>query len=83
MLCFPTRTDAAGCTGMAALHAAIFACELTPGATILGSQDLYGATLSLLLKVLAMFDVNTVLADFSDTEELAAKAREIKPRTTV
>src|SRR6266536_5548494 len=28
-------------TGMAALHAAIFACELGPGATILASQDLY------------------------------------------
>jgi O-acetylhomoserine/O-acetylserine sulfhydrylase-like pyridoxal-dependent enzyme len=27
-------------TGMAALHAAIFACELGPGASILASQDL-------------------------------------------
>src|SRR5258706_15122878 len=38
-------------TGMAALHAAIFACELSPGATILASQDLYGATIDLLYKV--------------------------------
>src|SRR6266852_4844766 len=29
-------------SGMAALHAALFACELTPGATVLASQDLYG-----------------------------------------
>src|SRR6266496_4572051 len=34
-------------SGMAALHAAIFACELTPGAAILTSQDLYGATIEI------------------------------------
>src|SRR5437762_11711418 len=35
-------------SGMAALHAALFACELSPGAKILASQDLYGATTDLL-----------------------------------
>src|SRR5712691_13418161 len=35
-------------SGMAALHAALLACELSPGATVLASQDLYGATTSLL-----------------------------------
>ena len=29
-------------SGMAALHAAVLACELSPGSTILASQDLYG-----------------------------------------
>src|ERR1051326_6938857 len=67
-------------SGMAALHAALVACELRPGSTVLASQDLYGATLSLLLKIFSMFDVNTVLADFSDTEKLSAQARELKPR---
>lgn len=70
-------------SGMAALHAALLACELRPGATILASQDLYGATLSLLLKVLSMFDVEAVLVDFANTGELAAKAREVKPRALV
>ncbi len=70
-------------SGMAALHASLVACELHPGNTVLASQDLYGATLSLLLKIFSMFEVNTVLEDFSDTEKLAAKAREVKPRVLV
>lgn len=70
-------------SGMAALHAALVACELRPGRTVLASQDLYGATLSLLLKVFSIFGVNTVLADFADTEQLAARAREVRPRVLV
>jgi cystathionine beta-lyase/cystathionine gamma-synthase len=70
-------------SGMAALHAALVACELRPGSTVLASQDLYGATLSLLLKIFSMFGVNTVLTDFADTEQLAAKAREVRPRVLV
>jgi cystathionine gamma-synthase/methionine-gamma-lyase len=67
-------------TGMAALHAAIFSCELSPGATILASQDLYGATTELLLTVFGAFQVRTVTADFSDLRGVAEKARELKPR---
>jgi len=70
-------------SGMGALHAALLACELRPCSTVLASQDLYGATLSLLLKVLSMFDINTVLADFADTGQLAARARESKARVLV
>ncbi len=70
-------------TGMAALHAAIFACEITPGATILASQDLYGATTDLLYKVLGSYGIKTVTADFSDVEALRAKAREVKPRVLI
>src|ERR671917_547963 len=57
-------------TGMAALHAALFACELSPGATVLASQDLYGATTDLLYNVFGSFGVKTVTADFARTEEL-------------
>src|ERR671912_192987 len=53
-------------TGMAALHAAVFACELSPGATVLASQDLYGATTELLYNIFGSFGVNTVTADFSN-----------------
>ena len=35
-------------TGMAAIHAALIACDLKSGSTVLASQDLYGATTSLL-----------------------------------
>lgn len=70
-------------TGMAALHAAIFACELTPGATILASQDLYGATIDLLYKVFGSYGIKTATADFSDVEALRAKALEVGPRVLI
>src|SRR6266480_7040866 len=70
-------------TGMAALHAAIFACELSPGATILASQDLYGATIDLLYKVLGSYGIKTTSANFSDIEALRAKALEVRPRVLI
>ena len=70
-------------TGMAALHAALFACELSPGATVLASQDLYGATTDLLYNIFGSFGVNTVTADFSNLEQLREKAREVRPRVLV
>src|SRR5712691_7855141 len=41
-------TACAYSSGMAALHASLIACELSSGATVLASQDLYGATTNLL-----------------------------------
>lgn len=70
-------------TGMAALHAAIFACQLAPGDIILASQDLYGASTDLLFKVFGSFGVKTVTADFNDQNALAEKARETKPRLMI
>lgn len=70
-------------SGMAALHAALFACELTPGATVLASQDLYGATTNLLLTIFGSFGIKTITADFSDLDGLRAKANEVKPRVLV
>jgi cystathionine gamma-synthase/methionine-gamma-lyase len=70
-------------SGMAALHAALLACELSPGSTILASRDLYGATLDLLVLLFGQFDVKTVTVDFSDLQALVAKAEEIKPRVLV
>jgi cystathionine beta-lyase/cystathionine gamma-synthase len=66
-------------SGMAALHAALLACELSNGAVVLASQDLYGASLELLKTVFGSFGVKTVTADFSDVENLRAKANELKP----
>jgi cystathionine beta-lyase/cystathionine gamma-synthase len=76
-------TACAYASGMAALHAALFACELTPGAVVLASQDLYGATTSLLQTVFGSFGIKTVTTDFSDLDALGAKANELKPRVLV
>ena len=76
-------TACAYSSGMAALHAALFACELTPGATVLASQDLYGATTNLLVNIFGSFGVRTITADFSNLDELSTKALEVKPRVLV
>src|SRR6266581_4556304 len=71
-------TACAYSSGMAALHAALFACELTPGATVLASQDLYGATTNLLFNVFGSFGIKTIFADFSNLAGLREKAREVR-----
>ena len=76
-------TACAYSTGMAALHAALFACELKPGAVVLASEDLYGATTGLLQTVFGSFGIKTVTADFSDVGRLQEKAREVRPRAMV
>lgn len=76
-------TACAYSSGMAALHAALFACELTPGATVLASQDLYGATTSLLQTIFGSFGVKTITTDFCDLEELRQKAAAAKPRVLI
>ena len=63
---------------MAALHAALLACELSNGSVVLASQDLYGASLELLKTVFGAFGVKTVTADFSDIENLRVKSKRIK-----
>lgn len=70
-------------SGMAALHAALLACELSTGSVVLASQDLYGASLELLNTVFGAFGVKTVTADFSNIENLRAKANELKPRVLI
>jgi cystathionine gamma-synthase/methionine-gamma-lyase len=70
-------------SGMAAIHAALLACELTPGATVLASQDLYGATTNLLMTIFGSFGVKTTTADFSDLDQVRRKAQEAKPRVLI
>src|SRR5213080_2904137 len=76
-------TACAYSSGMAALHAALLACGLSPGATVLASQDLYGATTSLLQTIFGSLGIKTVTADFSELDGLRAKAAETRPRTLV
>src|SRR5438874_2667887 len=73
-------TACAYSSGMAALHAALLACDLKPGATIVASQDLYGATTNLLSEIFGSFGVKTITADFSDLDEIQTQARAAKPR---
>ncbi len=67
-------------SGMAAIHAALLACELAPGATILAAQDLYGTTTNLLNTVFAPLGSKIVTADFNDLAALREIAHEARPR---
>ena len=70
-------------SGMAAIHAALFACELSPGSVVLASQDLYGATTNLLLNIFGSFGIKTLFADFSNLAEVRAKTLESRPRVLI
>jgi cystathionine beta-lyase/cystathionine gamma-synthase len=76
-------TACAYATGMAAVHAALLACDLKTGSTVLASQDLYGATTSLLNSVFTSFGVKTVNIDFSDLDEVRRQAKDIRPQVLV
>src|ERR1044072_1491809 len=76
-------TACAYATGMAAVHAALIACDLKTGSTVLASQDLYGATTGLLNNVLGNFGVKTVHVDYSDIAAVREKAREIRPQVLI
>jgi len=76
-------TACAYSSGMAAVHAALFACELVPGATVLASQDLYGATTNLLLTIFGSFGIKTVTADYDDLAGLQKITNEVRPRVSI
>lgn len=67
-------------SGMAAIHAALLACELGPGSTVLASQDLYGASLDLLYKIFGPQGVKTQVADFADLDALRVRVNDLNPR---
>jgi len=66
-------------SGMAAIHAALLACELSSGSAVLISADVYGSTLELLYTIFGAFGVKAVTADLSDIDTLRAKAEELRP----
>jgi cystathionine beta-lyase/cystathionine gamma-synthase len=70
-------------TGMAAVHAALIACDLKTGSTVLASQDLYGASTNLLNNVFSSFGVKTVHVDFSNLSLVRDKARELRPQVMI
>jgi cystathionine beta-lyase/cystathionine gamma-synthase len=52
-------------SGMAAIHAALLAAGLAPGARVLAAQDLFGVTLELLRKVFVPLGIEVVFRDLS------------------
>lgn len=74
------KISVAFASGMAAIHAALVACEIAPGSLVLASQDLYGASFDLLYRIFAPFGIKTKTADFNDLNSLKAKTEELKPR---
>ena len=70
-------------TGMAAIHAALLACDLKSGSTVLASQDLYGATTNLLNGIFINFGVKTVNIDYADVSVVREKARELRPQIMI
>ena len=76
-------TACAYATGMAAVHAALIACDLKAGSTVLASQDLYGATTSLLNSIFTSFGVKTVTVDYSDLAMVRDTAFEVKPQVLI
>jgi cystathionine gamma-synthase/methionine-gamma-lyase len=70
-------------TGMAAVHAALLACDLKSGSTVLASQDLYGATTNLLNGIFINFGVKTVNIDYADMSAVREKAREVRPQIMI
>ena len=70
-------------SGMAAMHAALAAAELGPGATVLAAEQLYGSTATLLVQI---FGANGVEGRFVDAYDLGAvdkKVAELGPRAVV
>ena len=70
-------------SGMAATHAALAAAELTPGATVLAAEQLYGSTATLLVQVFGANDVETRFFDAYDLESVEKKVAELGPRAVV
>ena len=62
-------------TGMAAVHAALLGAGLQHGDTVVASQDVYGATYSLLASVFARLGVRVVFAETPNVKAAIDQAR--------
>jgi cystathionine beta-lyase/cystathionine gamma-synthase len=70
-------------SGMAAMHAALAAAELGPGATVLAAEQLYGSTATLLLQIFGANGVEVRFVDVNDLGALEKKVAEYRPRAVV
>src|SRR5918999_2915990 len=70
-------------SGMAAMHAALTATELGPGATVLAADQLYGSTATLLLQIFGASGVEARFVDAYDLGAMEKKVAELSPRAVV
>ncbi len=70
-------------SGMAAIHAALLAAELTSGATVLAAEQLFGSTSSLLVQIFGASGVEVRFVDACDLAAVEKKIEELTPRAVV
>jgi cystathionine gamma-synthase/methionine-gamma-lyase len=70
-------------SGMAAMHAALTAAELGPGATVLAAEQLYGSTATLLVQIFGSIGVEARFVDAYDLNAVEKKVAELRPRAVV
>ncbi len=66
-------------SGMAAIHAALLAAGVQAGAKVVSAYDVYGATYSLLVRLLANLGVQSQLVDVSDLKAVEAALKTHHP----
>ena len=70
-------------SGMSAMHAALTAAELGPGATVLAAEQLYGSTATLLVQIFGANGVEVRFVDAYDLRAVEKKVAQCKPRAVV
>src|SRR5918995_833078 len=70
-------------SGMSAMHAALTAAELGPGATVLAAEQLYGSTATLLVQIFGSLGVEVRFVDAYDLGAVEKKVTTLKPRAVV
>jgi cystathionine beta-lyase/cystathionine gamma-synthase len=70
-------------SGMAAMHAALTAAELGPGAAVLAAEQLYGSTATLLVQIFGASGVEVRFVDAYDLGAVEKKIAELRPRAVV
>src|SRR5918995_4198043 len=70
-------------SGMSAMHAALTAAELGPGATVLAAEQLYGSTATLLVQIFGTLGVEVRFVDAYDLGAVEEKVARLEPRAVV
>jgi cystathionine beta-lyase/cystathionine gamma-synthase len=70
-------------SGMSAMHAALTAAELGPGATVLAAEQLYGSTATLLVQIFGTLGVEVRFVDAYDLGAVEEKVAQLEPRAVV
>jgi cystathionine gamma-synthase/methionine-gamma-lyase len=70
-------------SGMSAMHAALTAAELGPGATVLAAEQLYGSTATLLVQIFGSLGVEVRFVDAYDPGAVEKKVAQCRPRAVV